>query len=110
MSRVTAADLRPWLEADALVDALGRLGHELQPDLRDAVFALLGHSDPDVREEALRVLGVRWKDRSICDTTLTLMTTDPEDAVRATAAFALAATTDRSNRVSNTRALLDVVF
>jgi len=84
---------KPWSDPNDILEELGRLGANPRPDLYEPVADLLGHADPDVREEALRCVAVRWKDPRARTAALHVIRNDPEEAVRAIAAYALAATT-----------------
>jgi hypothetical protein len=55
-------ELLGWNDPDDLLKALGQIGHGDKERLVAAVAPLALHEDPDVREEAIRVLLVRWKD------------------------------------------------
>ena len=60
MTRTTAGDLLPWNDADEILRALGEATREQQAELRPAVEQLLSHAEADVRQEAARVLFVKW--------------------------------------------------
>lgn len=103
-------ELHPWHDADDLLKALYRLGKEPVDELRDAVRALLDHHDPDIREEALRVLLTRWKSRDAREHAVAAVQGDPAPQVRCAAATAIAATALPETRAHDTELLLSIVL
>jgi HEAT repeat protein len=109
MSIPSAAHLAFWNDPDELLQALYRLGREPIPELREPLRQLLDHADPDIREEALRVLATRWKDESARLRALDMLRTDPSPMVRSAAAFAIGGTSTSETRSCDTRLLLSVL-
>lgn len=105
----SAADLVPWKDPDDLLEVLHRMGKEPVRELRESIAGLLDHEDPDVREEALRVLVTRWKDRSFRGKAVGALQYDPDDAVRSAAAFAVASSSTDDDRDHDTRLLVEIV-
>lgn len=102
-------ELSFWNEADDLLSALYRLGAEPVPELRPALQALCDHPDPDVREEALRILATRWKAPEGRSRAIAALDGDTAHTVRSAAAIALAATSDAPTRADDTRRLLAIL-
>lgn len=109
MTRPTEADLYAWNDPDDLLRALGQLSADQKDELADAVVSLVGHSDPDVREEAVRTLFVSWKDQQARDLAVNAIRSDDAPEVRSTAAYAIAATSTAATRLADIRVLLDVL-
>jgi HEAT repeat protein len=103
------ADLSVWNNPDDVLRALYRIGKEPVPELRDAILHLLEHDDADIREEALRILLTRWKDREVRPKAISALQSDPAPNVRSAAAFAISATASDSSRSTDTRILLNVL-
>ncbi|HEX8321517.1 HEAT repeat domain-containing protein [Longimicrobium sp.] len=109
MSLPSAAHLAFWNDPDELLQALYRLGREPVPELREALRQLLDHADPDIREEAIRVLATRWKDESARLRAFDMLRNDPTPMVRSAAAFAIGGTSTSASRNRDTRLLLSVL-
>lgn len=107
MTRVTEAELAPWLSEEELIRSLGRLGRSADNEVRRAVLGLLHHDDPYVRDEAMRVFFVQWKDRQHRQHVAEAFTHDPDSDVRCTAAFGIAATSTAETHPDDVRLLLD---
>lgn len=110
MTRPTAHQLSMWTDADDLVDALGRVREDQRDDLQVVVETLVEHADPDVREEALRVLCVLWKAPELHERALEALLHDPEPEVRAAASYAVAATSLPESRKGDVKAFLEVLY
>jgi HEAT repeat protein len=109
MTSIREADLNPWTDGDDLIRMLGQLGDQQRDELLDAVTRLLEHEDPDVREEALRLLLVRWKVRGLHHYGLQALTNDPTPEIRALAAYGVAATSSETSRMQDVTVLKSVV-
>lgn len=109
MNVPSPADLHFWNDPDELLQALYRLGRQPVPELREPVRNLLDHADPDIREEAIRVLATRWKDESARLRAFDMLRTDPAPRVRSAAAIAVGATSTSASRDHDTRLLLSVL-
>ena len=109
MSLPSAAQLAFWNDPDELLQALYRLGREPVPELREPLSELLDHRDPDIREEAIRVLATRWKDESARLRAFDMLRTDPAPMVRSAAAFAIGGTSTSASRDHDTRLLLSAL-
>ena len=86
----TEADLFFWNDPDDLLQALYRIGRSPMPELRDALGRLLDHRDPDLREEALRILLTRWKDLAFRPWAVSALQSDSAHTVRSAAALGIA--------------------
>ncbi|HYW13390.1 MAG TPA: HEAT repeat domain-containing protein [Longimicrobium sp.] len=106
---IPLADLSFWNDADDLLSALYRVDPTPVPELRSAVANLCDHSDPDVREEALRILATRWKDAEGRRIAVVALQADPAANVQSAAAIAVAVTSDPSTCADDTRVLLAVL-
>jgi hypothetical protein len=104
-------DLSPWSDPDVILETLYRVPREPQRALRAAIAALLGHDDPDIREESLRILVTRWKDAEYRNRAAEMLFSDAAPNVRSAAAYALASIANESMRSSHTlflvKSLLD---
>jgi HEAT repeat protein len=109
MNHVTESDLNPWRDPDDLLQALYRVG-EPDPELRDSIARLFEHNDPDIREEALRILLTRWKDRSFRSQAVNMLRLDAEVMVRSAAAFGMASVSTEASRAEDTRLLLEILL
>jgi HEAT repeat protein len=103
---ITSTELSPWNDPDELLDALLKLPREPLPSLVGRIAQLLQHSDPDIREEALRVIAIRWKVKEGRTHALEMLSADPAPGVRGAAAYALAALADLSTVAEDTKRLL----
>ncbi len=115
MTQITISDLQPWVDPDDVLEALYELaeqtrGQAVPSELISAVTTLLDHEDEDIRQEALRLLLVQWKDRSQRDRGIALLRLDPSEAVRGTAAFGLASLSTVETRHDDARTLLSVLL
>lgn len=115
MKPVTGADLQPWRDPDELLDALHKLGEQttglaVAVDVSSAVAALLQHEDEDLRQEALRLILVQWRDHRLRSEALGVLRLDPSEAVRATAAFGIAAVSRLDTRREDVSAFLEVLL
>lgn len=110
MIQTTEADLFPWNDPDDLLEALYGIGKEPKPELRDSVARLLEHEDPDIREEAIRILVTRWKDYSFRAHTVNALRFDADVAVRSAAAFGVASVSTEKNQAEDTRFLLAILL
>jgi HEAT repeat protein len=99
-------DLAPWHDADTLLQRLYQIGREPVPALREPLLRLTEHEDPDLREEALRILGTRWKDPGVRPRILAVIGDDPAPEVRSAALIALAACASDATRITDTRLLV----
>ena len=106
---IPLADLSFWNDVDDLLSALYRVGPEPVPELRSALTSLCDHADPDVREEALRILATRWKDPEGRRIAIAALGADPAANVRSAAAIAVAVTSDPSTCADDTRVMLAVL-
>lgn len=106
---VSKQELTAWRDVDDLLDALGRVAREDVPAVSSELVPLLDHPDADVREEAARVLFVRGKFRPARARAVGLLQTDPEIAVRCTAAFGVAATSTDQTLLHDTQLLLSLL-
>lgn len=104
-----ALDLNPWRDPDDLLTNLYRVSDEPDENLREPIARLLDHSDPDIREEAIRILSVQWKLQEYRDAVLNALRHDPQSAVRGQAAIGLSAVTTEVSRREDTEVLLDIV-
>jgi HEAT repeat protein len=109
VTTITHADLVSWNDPEDLLRALGAVTREQFHELGDAVARLADHHDPDVREEALRIAAVLWKDAAVRPNVVTALRTDSEAAVRSTAAYGLAALSRPETRSQDLRLLLEIV-
>jgi HEAT repeat protein len=109
MNSPSSSELASWVDPEELLEALYRVSREPTPGLRDALFALLEHSDAEVREEALRILVTRWKDHEARAFAITALASDPAPSVRSAAAFAIGASTTDVTRTPDTRRLISVL-
>jgi hypothetical protein len=109
MSGPTHNELSSWSDSDDLVKSLGRVTLDQRAELHDAVDGLLTHDDPDVREEAVRIIGVLWKVREAHARLLNAMLRDPDAEVRGAASYAVVATTSPDSRQGDVLALLGIV-
>lgn len=99
-------DLAPRHDADTLLQRLYQVGREPVPVLRRPLLRLTEHEDPDLREEALRILGTRWKDPGARPRILAVIRDDPAPEVRSAALIALAACASEGTRITDTRLLV----
>ena len=114
MSPIGAEDLYPWVAPDHLLQALYELGRQTRGrqagiDLVRAVAPLLEHEDEDIRQEALRLLLVQWKEPGFRRNAVEMLLGDPSEAVRGTAAFGIASVSTPVTRREDARALLEQV-
>jgi HEAT repeats len=109
MSGPSRHDLSSWTDTDDLVHSLGRVKLDQRDELYDAIENLLSHQDPDVREEAVRILGILWKAREAHAGLLNAMLHDPEPEVRGAASYAVVATSSSSSRKNDVNALLAIL-
>lgn len=104
-----AASLDKHQDAVALIRALGQLTEDDRSETRSQVFGLCRHQDADVRDEALRVLAVQWKDWSAHGLAVNALRSDPSWEVSSTGAYGVAATSRPETRKEDLTALLDVL-
>lgn len=109
MSDLTPGKLSLWTDADELIEMLGQISVEDRADLEGAVERLLDHDDAEVRQEALRVLGVLWKSQHVHGRVMDKMLSDDDPEVRAAASYAVAATSSKESLAADIQALLKVV-
>jgi hypothetical protein len=109
MSVPSEAELFFWNDPDDLLNALYQVSREPVPELRDSVERLLEHDDPDIREEAIRILLTRWKDLSFRPQVINVLQSDPAPNVKSAAAFGVAATSTDENRAQDSQLLLSVL-
>jgi HEAT repeat protein len=91
-------DLSPWRDAPDLIDAIWEARRAGRRDLKPAIAELLEHEDSTVREEALSLLFVKWRDSTLSDKLLQMIESDPDFGVRARAAGALVQLDDNDSR------------
>jgi hypothetical protein len=106
MSIPSPAELAYWNAPDELLGALYRVSREPVPELRETITSLLDHADPDVREEALRILASRWKDQAARPKALEALECDPAPRVRSAAAYAIASLSTSVTRTEDTQLLI----
>ena len=106
---VTVADLAAWRDSDDLLRALGAVRDEQRNELLEAVQALLGHEDPDVRQEALRWLAVRWRALSVRGEVERFLAKSENEELRTTAVYALASLSTEPTRAWDTELLVGMV-
>ena len=109
MSGPTPSELSAWSDSDDLVQSLSRVTLDQRDELQDAVEKLLAHDDSDVREEAVRILGVLWKVHDAHARLLDTLLYDPEAEVRGAASYAVVATSLPETRKRDVEALLGIV-
>lgn len=100
-------DLSPWNDPDTLLEVMSRVPVEPQPHLLGAIARLLDHEDPDIREEALRILVTRWKDESFRRKAIAMLRFDPGTNVRSAAAYAIAGSSSAGSHWDDTILLVD---
>lgn len=110
IERNSSNQLQPWLDPDELIVSIGSIRKESIPRVRASLLSLCTHSDPDVREEAVRKLFVEGKDMTGRDQVTAAFQTDPAANVRSTAAYGIAATSDPASRAADARLLLSILF
>lgn len=103
-------DLQPWNDPDLILEALYQVPRERQHALEAAISPLLSHDDPDIREEALRILVTRWKDAAYRHKTAQMLISDPAPTVRGAAAYALTAISDEFTKSEHTALLLNTLL
>lgn len=103
-------ELSPWQAPSALINAIWSArrseGRHLIPEL----VILLDHSDPNVREEALSLLFVKWEARQYRKRLAHMVLNDEDANVRARAAGALALMSNSTTRRDDIATLRDVVL
>lgn len=100
-------DLSVWREPEQLLAMLEEVRRLDRRDLRDEVVALLNHEDPVVREEALSLLLVTWRERLARPVALKALESPAEDfGVRGLAAIGLASTSSPATRSEDIKTLL----
>lgn len=102
-------DLDPRQETNTLLRSISQVSDDDERQATPLVASLLHHLDPDVRQEALRKLTVHWKNPSYRQAARDALETDPDEGVRATAAFGLAAVSTKETAAEDTRLLLPAV-
>jgi hypothetical protein len=110
MKHISLAELDPRRNPIELIRAIGLVSDEQKGELRDQLFRLCHHRDPDVREEALRLLTVKWRDVGAHSEALDALREDPSDGVRANAAYGVAATVTDATRREGVNRLLHVLL
>jgi HEAT repeat protein len=82
-------------ETDALQRAIVAVGKietaELREDVADEVLRLFSHSDPGIRTEAVRALGVHWRLLRAINGLVAALEQDPDEQVRLSAISGLGA-------------------
>lgn len=79
-------------------------------ELRPEVVRLLSHHDPIVREEALSLLFVKWKDVSLRDRLIHILQNDPDAGVRSRAAGAIPAVSAPGTRREDKQMLREILL
>lgn len=92
-----------------ILEALYTVPKVQQPGLVDVIAPLLDHSDPYIREEAIRILVTRWKLERYLNRAAEMLVSDEAPDVRGAAAYALAAAAIDATRAEHTRLLLDTL-
>ncbi len=98
-----------WRDPEDLIEALTRLALGDREATSDALQPLLEHDDANVREEALRVLGVQWKLQSAHPSAIRAFLSDPAHNVRELAAYAIAATASLKSLPGDVKILSEVL-
>lgn len=109
MTDISPVDLAPSNDPDELLSVLYRVPRDPVPALQTALRSLCSHPDPDIREEAIRILGTRWKEQTARPLIIGALESDREPNVRSAAAFALTATSSGLTRDADTAALRSIV-
>ncbi|MFN8647607.1 MAG: HEAT repeat domain-containing protein [Gemmatimonadales bacterium] len=102
-------ELDPRRETNALLRSMSQLSDDHEREATPLMAALLHHGDPDVRQEALRKLTVHWKNPGYRQAARDAVANDPDEGVRATAAFGIASLSTKETAVDDTSLLLPVV-
>ncbi len=102
-------DLAPERDTNSLLRAIAQTSDDDELEATPLIGALLSHPDPDVRQEVLRKLAVHWKNQNYRQDVCEALTSDPDEGVRATAAFGLATLTTSETMEADTRLLLPLV-
>lgn len=102
-------ELDPRRETNALLRSMSQLSDDHERQATPLIAALLHHRDPDVRQEALRKLTVHWMNPGYRQAARDALANDPDDGVRATAAFGLASLSSKETAAEDTSLLLPVV-
>ena len=109
MQQANLEDLDPGRDPADIIRAL--TGIRRDPRAVDArhILALLDHSAPEVRVAALGLLFVEWRVALHRDRATSMLREDPNDEVRAAAAYATVATSSEGTRSSDVGVLLTSV-
>lgn len=109
MHRADLEDLDPGRDPADIIRALTHI--RPAPGTVDArhILALLEHSAPDVRVAALGLLFVEWREGQHRGRATSMLREDPNDEVRAAAAYATVATSSEATRSSDVGLLLAAV-
>jgi hypothetical protein len=110
MRKPTDDKLSPWVDPDELLDTLALLSHDDRAQYQCSVEALLEHSDPDVRQEAIRILFMLWKARELHEFALAAFLHDAEPEVRASASYAVTASSSSATHQRDVNAFLSVLL
>jgi len=103
-------DLSPWRVPADLIDAIWTARRADRRDLQPEIVGLLRHEDPNVREEAISLLFVKWADTSQRELLVNLVHSDPDFGVRARAAGAFAVVSNESTRQRDCEVLRAIVL
>jgi HEAT repeat protein len=101
--------LDPDGETNTLLRAISRLSDDKRQAASRAIANLLRHTDPDVRQEALRKLVVHWQDPNYRTDAREALLHDDDEGVRGTAAFGIACLSNEASREEDTALLLPLV-
>ena len=92
-----------------ILEALYKVPKVQQPGLVGVISPLLDHTDPYIREEAIRILVTRWKLERYRDWAADMLVHDEAPDVRGAAAYALAAVATPTTSAEHTELLLDAL-
>lgn len=102
-------DLSPGRSPADLIDAIWATRRADRRDLLPSLIELLGHKEPTVREEAVSLVFVKWKEASERKLLENIIRDDSDEGVRARALGALAIMSEpatRSRDIETLRALV----
>jgi|SRR5215213_10986028 len=103
-------DLDPIGKTGAqLIDAIWAAYRADQRDSHGQVSLLLEHDDPVVREEAISLLLIKWRDGRYRDAARAMLDRDSDFGVRAQAALGLAAVSTEATREEDLAILLNLL-
>ena len=106
MQMAALEDLDPGRDPADIIRALTRLRRDPGSVDPRHILALLDHSAPDVRVAALGLLFVEWRVALHRSRATSMLREDPNDEVRAAAAYATVATSSEGTRSSDVGVLL----